>query len=56
MDEIERQAIRDLLRRQADTNTRSREGARRWLIEEGLYNEAGELRPQYGGDIPDEPR
>lgn len=56
MDEIERQAIRDLLRRQADANTRSREGARRWLIEEGLYNEAGELRPQYGGDTPDEPR
>lgn len=54
MDEAERKAIRDLLRRQADANTKSREGARRWLIDEGLYNDAGELRPQYGGNDQDE--
>lgn len=56
MDETERQAIRDLLRRQADAHTQSRDGARRWLIDEGLYTEAGELRPQYGGDNKDDPR
>ncbi len=54
MEEAERQAIRELLKRRADARTQTPEMARQWLIEEGLYNDAGELRPQYGGDSPTE--
>jgi hypothetical protein len=49
MDETEREALRQMLRRRAEARTQTQEMARRWLIDEGLYSEAGELLPQYGG-------
>jgi len=56
MDETEREALRQMLRRRAAAKTRTPDMARRWLIEEGLYSEAGDLLPQYGGEerAPDE--
>jgi Arc/MetJ-type ribon-helix-helix transcriptional regulator len=53
MDEAERAAIRAMLRRRAEQQTQTKAQARRWLIGEGLYSEAGDLKPQFGGE-PDE--
>ncbi len=50
MTEAERTAIREMLRRRADERTRTPEMARRWLIEEGLYDGEGALQPQFGGE------
>jgi hypothetical protein len=57
MDEKTREAIREMLKRRAEARTQTPAMARQWLIEEGLYNDAGELRPQYGGqgEPEDEP-
>jgi len=49
MTEAERIAIREMLRRRAEERTQTPEMARQWLIEEGLYDCDGTLRPQYGG-------
>jgi hypothetical protein len=53
MDEAESAAIRAMLRRRAEQQTQTKAQARRWLIGEGLYSEAGDLKPQFGGE-PDE--
>ncbi len=49
MDETKREAIRQMLRRRAEERTQTPEMARQWLIDEGLYDGEGELKPQYGG-------
>ncbi|AFL50664.1 hypothetical protein ABIE78_003541 [Sinorhizobium fredii] len=49
MNEAERQAIRAMLKRRSDEKTQTPEMARQWLIEEGLYDGDGDLKPQYGG-------
>lgn len=49
MNEAERQAIRAMLKRRSDEKTQTQEMARQWLIDEGLYDGDGELKPQYGG-------
>ncbi len=55
MDDAKREAIRDMLRRRAEERTRTPEMARQWLIDEGLYEGTGELKPQCGGQAnPDE--
>lgn len=56
MDETKREAIRQMLRRRAEERTQTPEMARQWLIDEGLYDGEGELKPQYGGKAdPDDP-
>ncbi|MBZ5762247.1 hypothetical protein LAV84_23605 [Rhizobium sp. VS19-DR104.2] len=49
MNEAERHAIREMLKRRSDEKTRTVELARQWLIDEGLYDNDGDLKPQYGG-------
>ena len=49
MNESERQAIREMLKRRSDEKTRTADLARQWLIDEGLYDSDGDLKPQYGG-------
>ncbi|WP_292629946.1 MULTISPECIES: hypothetical protein [unclassified Novosphingobium] len=50
MDERQRKAIMEMLLRRTDENTQSDEMAKNWLIEEGLLDQAGKLRPQFGGE------
>lgn len=50
MDERQRKAIMDMLLRRTDEHTQSDEIAENWLIEEGLLDQAGKLRPQFGGE------
>ncbi len=50
MDERQRRAIMEMLLRRTDENTQSDEMAKNWLIEEGLLDQAGKLRPQFGGE------
>ncbi len=50
MDERQRKAIMDMLLRRTDEHTQSDEMAENWLIEEGLLDHAGKLRPQFGGE------
>jgi hypothetical protein len=49
MDDKQREAIRKLLMRRTSENTSSLELAQKWLEEEGLTDEKGDLTPQYGG-------
>ncbi len=50
MDERQRKAIMDMLLRRTAEHTQSDEMAQNWLIEEGLLDQAGKLRPQFGGE------
>ena len=54
MDEKQRDAILAMLQRRTGEHTKSIEQAKRWLADEGLLDEDGELRPQYGGDGKDQ--
>lgn len=51
MNDAERDAIRRMLKERSAAKTATSELAREWLIEEGLYNQAGELNPMYGGEV-----
>lgn len=50
MNERQRKAIMDMLLRRTDEHTQSDEMAENWLIEEGLLDNSGKLRPQFGGE------
>lgn len=54
MDERQRKAIMDMLLRRTDEHTQSDELAENWLIEEGLLDQDGKLRPQFGGEGDEE--
>ncbi len=54
MDDRKRDAIKSMLLRRTGEHTQTSEIAQRWLIEEGLLDDEGKLRPQYGGDGKDE--
>ena len=49
MNSSEREAMRQALRRRTAALGNDPEKARRQLIAEGLYDQAGRLMPQYGG-------
>lgn len=49
MENEKRQAIRALLDKRLKEKTTSSEIAKQWLAGEGMLNEEGELRPQFGG-------
>ena len=49
MNETERSAIREMLRRRSAERAGDPDLAKQWLIEEGLYDDQGRLHPQYGG-------
>lgn len=49
MDNRQREAIKAMLLRRTGENTKTKEHAQRWLTEEGLLDNDGKLRPQYGG-------
>lgn len=55
MDNKQREAIRQLLMRRTNEHTGSLEMAQKWLEEEGLTDENGNLTPQYGGADSGEP-
>ncbi|MGE3303615.1 MAG: hypothetical protein AB7M12_10930 [Hyphomonadaceae bacterium] len=50
MNNSDRRALQEMLKRRADQNTETPEAARDWLIKEGLYDDDGKLLPQYGGE------
>lgn len=50
MDDRQREAIKAMLLRRTGENTKTKELAQRWLADEGLLDDDGKLRPQYGGD------
>lgn len=50
MDDRQREAIKAMLLRRTGENTKTKELAQRWLTEEGLLDDSGKLRPQYGGE------
>jgi hypothetical protein len=54
MDEKKRKALSDMLRKQASEHTRTPALALQWMIDHGLIDQAGELRPQFGGNGPRE--
>jgi hypothetical protein len=54
MDDRQNAAIKAMLDRRTGENTQSAELAEKWLIQEGLLDKGGKLRPQYGGDGEDE--
>jgi hypothetical protein len=56
VDEEKKKAIRALLAKRERERTVTEDMARRWLMEEGLLNDRGKLRPQFGGEGPDEPK
>ncbi|MDR6192542.1 hypothetical protein QE372_004876 [Agrobacterium pusense] len=49
MTDQQREALKLILRETARRSTVDRETARRSLIDEGIYNEDGELMPEFGG-------
>jgi hypothetical protein len=50
MDDRQRKAIMDMLVRRTEEHTQNDEIATKWLIEEGLLDQSGALRPQFGGE------
>lgn len=50
MNEEQRSAIRKMLERRTSANTQTSTLARQWLTDEGILDEDGELRPEYGGE------
>ena len=56
MNEIERQAIRAMIRRRSEERGSTPDSARDWLISEGLYDQSGRLMPQYGGATEKPPK
>jgi hypothetical protein len=50
MNDQERELIAELLRRRLAERTRTEQDARRWLIDEQIYDGDGKLRPQFGGE------
>jgi hypothetical protein len=54
MNERQREAIKEMLLRRTGLNTQTSELAQRWLKDEGLLDEEGKLRPEFGGDGSDE--
>lgn len=50
MDDRQREAIKAMLLRRTGENTKTKELAQRWLTDEGLLDEEGKLKPQYGGE------
>lgn len=48
--EAQRKIIKKLIQKHTRKMTRSRKIARAGLIREGIYNRAGELTVQYGGE------
>ena len=55
MENEKRDAIRALLKRRREAHTLTPEMAKKWLVEEGLLDEKGELQPQFGGEGNAEP-
>lgn len=53
MNETERDLIAEMLRRRLRERTRTPQDARRWLIDERIYDGDGRLRPQFGGEPPE---
>ena len=49
MNDSERVAIKEMLLRRVVDRVKTPKAARQWLIDEGLYDSDGELRPEYGG-------
>lgn len=54
MNERQREAIKAMLLRRTGERTQTTEVAKRWLMEEGLLDDEGKLRPQFGGDGKEE--
>jgi hypothetical protein len=54
--EAQRKIIKKLIQLHTKKMTRSKKTARAGLIREGIYNKAGELTVQYGGDAKPEPK
>lgn len=53
MDGRTKDAIKALLERRQRANTVSADSAKKWLMDEGLLDGDGELKPQYGGQGED---
>lgn len=52
MNDRQRELIAAMLRRRLAEKARSPGDARRWLIDEAIYDGEGKLRPQFGGEPP----
>lgn len=53
MNETEREAVHEMLRRRSARRADTPGNARQWLIEEGIHNDDGKLSPRYGGSASD---
>lgn len=52
MNDRQRALIAAMLRRRLAEKTQSPGDAKRWLIDEAIYDGDGKLRPQFGGEPP----